>query len=67
MLVTSYVLLSRQQRGPRSALRLAKRLEERGLQEKQPSLRVLRGGMAEFARMFAGDADLVEDYDPSAW
>jgi Cdc25 family phosphatase len=48
-----------QQRGPRSAQRLAQRLQERGIQ--QPAVLVMSGGWAQFSRQYGSDPQLVAE------
>ncbi|KAG2489300.1 hypothetical protein HYH03_012132 [Edaphochlamys debaryana] len=47
-----------QQRGPRTALRLHKHLQDRG--GIHPTVYVLRGGWTNFHRLYRGEKDLVE-------
>ncbi len=51
-----------EQRGPRCASKLAKRLDELQICPK-PSVLVLRGGFATFGRIYKHEGDLVEAYD----
>ncbi|GAX80386.1 hypothetical protein CEUSTIGMA_g7825.t1 [Chlamydomonas eustigma] len=55
-----------QQRGPRCANRVAKRLQERS-QTESAQLLVLRGGFVQFVRMYGAEHDLVEDVDMAVW
>ncbi|KAG2449115.1 hypothetical protein HYH02_005863 [Chlamydomonas schloesseri] len=55
-----------QQRGPRCALELARRLEalEQPLLAPLPQVYVLRGGFTGFVRHYKSESDLVEGFDP---
>ncbi len=51
-----------QQRGPRCALELARRLETTDLSP-SPQVYVLRGGFTGFVRHYKNETDLVEGFD----
>ncbi|GLC45954.1 hypothetical protein PLESTB_001200700 [Pleodorina starrii] len=51
-----------QQRGPRCAMRLARRLDAR-MDASRPAVYVLRGGFTGFVRQYRHEHDLVEGYE----